>query len=203
MDDEQNEKHTAECYEKKQLQEELEQSKYFKCEHCKQKVLENNKRFGLLTECTHCFCLQCIKDWRSESQKSECPVCNIVSHFVVPSNVMVIDKGRKNSIIQNYKEKMKQIPCKYYDGGKGTCKFGSNCHYAHIDTTSTTSESNPAPNVTKPASPLSESVILANSENRTITDAQGEAVPVNTLNLGMFLTYNIKQKEQNKSSTKK
>lgn len=63
---------------------------------------------------------------------------------MVPSNEMVIDPKRKEKIIQHYKvhsiqffsdltmqEKMKEIPCKYYDGGRGSCKFGSNCHYAH------------------------------------------------------------------------
>jgi len=44
---------------------------------------------------------------------------------------MVLDKRRKEAIIAHYKEKMKQIPCKYFDGGRGSCKFGANCHYAH------------------------------------------------------------------------
>uniref|UniRef100_A0A6B2LHD8 RING-type E3 ubiquitin transferase n=1 Tax=Arcella intermedia TaxID=1963864 RepID=A0A6B2LHD8_9EUKA len=178
FDDEQNEKHIFECQEMRQLESELEQSKLFKCEICKNNVFESNNRFGLLTECSHCFCLQCIKDWRSETQKSECPVCNIVSHFVVPSNIMVTDKKRKNYIIQNYKEKMRQIPCKYFDGGKGTCKFGTNCHYSHIDESAPVSMDAPIP--------LNDYSTFE-SKNRIITDAQGEAVSVNAINLGMFL----------------
>jgi hypothetical protein len=28
---------------------------------------------------------------------------------------------------------MNKIPCKYFDYGRGTCKFGLNCYYAHVD----------------------------------------------------------------------
>eukprot|EP01125_Pyxidicula_operculata_P007799 TRINITY_DN2641_c0_g1_i3.p1 TRINITY_DN2641_c0_g1~~TRINITY_DN2641_c0_g1_i3.p1 ORF type:complete len:741 (+),score=117.36 TRINITY_DN2641_c0_g1_i3:196-2418(+) len=102
-DEDQKKKHIAECYEKKMTQEELEQSIHYKCSSCNQNVVENNKRFGLLTDCVCCFCLQCIKDFRSESQNRECPVCKVVSHFVVPSNVMVINIQRKKEIIEHYK----------------------------------------------------------------------------------------------------
>lgn len=176
-DQEQNEAHKSECTEKKITQEEIEYSKRCVCENCKQNVVDNNKRFGILTECSHCFCLQCIKDWRSETQSAECPVCYVISYFVVPSNVMVIGEARKAKLILNYKSKMKQIPCKYYDGGKGTCKFGANCHYAHSGDLT----------VQDSASPNSQ------VKGRTLTGSDGSSVSVNDINLGMFLNNNKEQ----------
>eukprot|EP01128_Nolandella_sp_AFSM9_P009648 TRINITY_DN6282_c0_g1_i1.p1 TRINITY_DN6282_c0_g1~~TRINITY_DN6282_c0_g1_i1.p1 ORF type:complete len:484 (-),score=60.31 TRINITY_DN6282_c0_g1_i1:34-1485(-) len=161
-DDVQNEEHLHECLDKQRLKESLEDAKRFTCQRCHLKVVEQGHRFGILTDCTHCFCLPCIKEWRTESQSSDCPVCDATSHYVVPSNEMVVDPSRKYKIIQRYKEKMKEIPCKYYDGGRGSCKFGSNCHYAHRGDVS--------------------------DPKRQLTDAEGEPVTVNSLNLGMFMT---------------
>eukprot|EP01127_Copromyxa_protea_P019821 TRINITY_DN6515_c0_g1_i3.p1 TRINITY_DN6515_c0_g1~~TRINITY_DN6515_c0_g1_i3.p1 ORF type:complete len:534 (-),score=53.94 TRINITY_DN6515_c0_g1_i3:64-1665(-) len=123
--------HNIECSRKHQQKAELESSKNFRCQKCNIKVVENGRRFGLLVECNHCFCLPCIKEWRSETAKRDCPICGVLSHFVVPSNIMVIDAEKKAVVISNYKYKMKLIPCKYIESGTGLCKFGDNCHYSH------------------------------------------------------------------------
>lgn len=170
-DSEQNEDHMFECAEKQRLKEDLDESREFACERCGDSVVDRGKRFGILTDCDHCFCLQCIKEYRNQSQSSDCPVCGKVSYYVVPSNIMVLDKVRKEAIISHYKDKMKQIPCKYYDGGRGSCKFGANCHYAHK------------------GDPIPTKGSLRSPPMRTITDSEGEAVAVNSsFNLGMFLT---------------
>ncbi|KAI5291404.1 hypothetical protein KEM54_004939 [Ascosphaera aggregata] len=67
---------------------------------------ETPEVYGLLTQCDHVFCLDCIREWRSSSRKTTpagstqhidselvqmtktCPVCRIKSDFVVPSCVM-------------------------------------------------------------------------------------------------------------------
>jgi len=175
-DSEQNEDHMFECAEKQRLKEDLDESRDFECERCGDYVVEKGKRFGVLTDCDHCFCLQCIKEYRNQSQSSECPVCGKTSYYVVPSNIMVLDRPRKEAIISHYKDKMKQIPCKYFDGGRGSCKFGANCHYAHR------------------GDPITK------ARPRTLTDSEGEAVSVNSsFNLGMFLTSKKKGKNSQQS----
>jgi len=60
---------------------------------------------------------------------------------------------------------MSKIPCKYFDHGKGMCKFGSNCMYAHVD-----SDGNPV-----------------KIQYRVYVDSTGGTQSVNKLNLGMFV----------------
>ena len=62
---------------------------------CTQVCLETGLRqFGVLPNCTHCFCLDCIRAWRAtHSAKLQvsrsCPECRAPSHFVVPSAVFI------------------------------------------------------------------------------------------------------------------
>jgi E3 ubiquitin-protein ligase makorin len=74
-----------------------------------------------------------------------------------------------------YREKLRKIPCKYFDHGKGTCRFGSACHYAHLDL-----EGNP----------------VVPEQARAVVDARGEYQQYSQLNLGMFL---VQKKEKKKS----
>jgi E3 ubiquitin-protein ligase makorin len=52
---------------------------------------------------------------------------------MVPSYGYPREPARKSQLLNNYMEKMRKIPCKYFDNGKGACRFGSACHYAHVD----------------------------------------------------------------------
>lgn len=124
-DKEQNNKHIKSCV----LKQEIEDSKNLLCNLCNESVLMRGQKFGLLPYCNDIFCVTCIKEYRSSSSKAECPMCYEVSHFIVPSHVYPSNKQRKNEIIESYKEKMRKIPCKYYESGE--CKFGDNCHYLH------------------------------------------------------------------------
>ena len=36
-------------------------------------------------------------------------------------------------MLQNYKIKLSTIPCKHFDGTLGSCNFGRDCFYAHLD----------------------------------------------------------------------
>jgi hypothetical protein len=112
------------------------------CGICYEIILESERRFGILSDCTHSFCLPCIRDWRSSNETAEtsarastktCPLCRTVSHFVIPCDRMVVDSQRKLKLIQEYRSETSSIPCKHFAFGEGTCPFGVSCFYAHVD----------------------------------------------------------------------
>mmetsp|Transcript_23306 Transcript_23306/g.25885 ORF Transcript_23306/g.25885 Transcript_23306/m.25885 type:complete len:278 (-) Transcript_23306:231-1064(-) len=119
------------------------------CSVCLENVLENQKTFGLLQNCDHVFCLQCIRSWRksnvdadsgSKGVTHKCPVCRELSHYVIPSSTFA--KGdEKHKIEQEYKNRLGKIPCKYYKFSDGVCPFGASCFYAHV-----TRDGKPGPN---------------------------------------------------------
>ena len=39
------------------------------CVICLEKVLANGRKFGILENCSHTFCLNCIRDWRATYDK--------------------------------------------------------------------------------------------------------------------------------------
>jgi E3 ubiquitin-protein ligase makorin len=74
------------------------------------------KRFGLLPECDHAFCITCIRKWRSsyvtsamdvDSTVKACPICRKVSYYVIPSATWYSSKEEKQDIIDGYKAKLK------------------------------------------------------------------------------------------------
>lgn len=95
------------------------------------------RRFGLLTHCSHAFCLDCIRQWRAridlpkETVRS-CPLCRKVSYFVVPCDRYIADPGRKAMVNAQYVEEKSGIPCRNWDYGRGTCAFGGSCHFRHL-----------------------------------------------------------------------
>jgi hypothetical protein len=111
------------------------------CGICLERPSDKSERFGLLTSCDHAFCLRCIKDWRSSdmAHKEEsrgtvrrCPLCRECSFFIVPCDRMVRDRARKQKLIDAYQANLRQIDCKHFDRGNGTCPFGTSCFYRHI-----------------------------------------------------------------------
>lgn len=109
------------------------------CGICYEKVLEKprgKQRFGILPKCLHCFCLECIRNWRQkdgyekETSRS-CPVCRIVSDYVIPSEYWLDTDEEKVKLIQDYKSSMKTIHCKFFKRGKGSCPFNNSCFYLH------------------------------------------------------------------------
>ncbi|XP_039647728.1 probable E3 ubiquitin-protein ligase makorin-1 [Perca fluviatilis] len=118
----------------------IQRSKDMMCGVCMEVVFEkanpSERRFGILSNCCHCYCLKCIRKWRSAKQFESkiiksCPECRITSNFVIPSEYWVEDKEDKQKLIQKYKDGMGTKPCRYFDQGRGTCPFGSNCFYKH------------------------------------------------------------------------
>ena len=107
--------------------------------------METCGRFGLLSHCSHEFCLPCIRSWRGTSSENKkelvraCPLCRVDSFFVIPCDRMVTESN-KHQIIEAYKNKMGQIECKHYNRGQGQCPFGSSCFYAHLNQDGTLSD---------------------------------------------------------------
>jgi E3 ubiquitin-protein ligase makorin len=109
------------------------------CTICMEEVTaEVGRRFGLLTGCTHAFCLECIREWRgrvdlpAETTRA-CPVCRTLSYLVIPCERFIADVGRKAIVASDYHGSQRRIPCRHYNYGKGTCPFGTSCFYAHLN----------------------------------------------------------------------
>lgn len=109
------------------------------CSVCLDRVLEEpGRKFGLLTSCSHCFCLNCIREWRGSSDlpvetTRACPVCRTLSYYVIPSDRLITDPSRKRQLNAEYLAAQKSIACKHWNYGSGTCHFGSSCHYKHLN----------------------------------------------------------------------
>eukprot|EP00049_Salpingoeca_infusionum_P001246 m.46622 g.46622 ORF g.46622 m.46622 type:complete len:442 (+) comp10932_c0_seq6:226-1551(+) len=141
---EQNERHLMSCisyadkeYEKAML---AKRSAGIECGICLDVIVEkeglSSQRFGILPNCSHAFCLDCIRDWRRKHEQQgdivrSCPLCRTVSHFVVPSTYWVEDPVEKVELVERFKSKTSQIDCMNFDFGKGVCPFGSSCFYKH------------------------------------------------------------------------
>ncbi len=103
------------------------------CEICHDDVAGRGTRFGLLENCDHVFCLDCIREWRAQREKQDrlnlrkCPVCRVDSFLIIPSSDFQSGEGKAVER-ENYVKYLSMIPCKY---GKGKCQFGSSCLYFH------------------------------------------------------------------------
>eukprot|EP00980_Cylindrotheca_fusiformis_P011213 scaffold2574_cov98-Cylindrotheca_fusiformis.AAC.3 len=117
--------------------------------------LEQPKKFGLLSGCNHTFCFSCLMKWRTSARDSSkdlyqerttttsgssnhqqvraCPECRNLSDYVVPSSTFAKSGEGKEEIIDTYKERLSRIPCKHFSGELGSCPFGRDCFYLHLD----------------------------------------------------------------------
>ncbi|KDP43461.1 hypothetical protein JCGZ_16748 [Jatropha curcas] len=138
------EEHLKTCEKKQKHLEALKHSQEIECSVCLDRVLSKptaaERKFGLLSECDHPFCISCIRNWRSSSPTSgmdvntalrACPICRKLSYFVVPSVIWYSSKEEKQEIIDSYKSKLRSIDCKHFDFGNGNCPFGTSCFYKH------------------------------------------------------------------------
>ncbi|ONK68530.1 uncharacterized protein A4U43_C05F12900 [Asparagus officinalis] len=138
------EDHIRTCKQNSKRLEALRRSQEIECSVCLDRVLAKptagERKFGLLSECDHPFCISCIRNWRSNSPASgmdvnsalrACPICRKLSYFVIPSVIWYSTQEEKQEIVNSYKDKLKSIDCKYFDFGNGTCPFGTSCFYKH------------------------------------------------------------------------
>uniref|UniRef100_A0A8C6TW23 RING-type E3 ubiquitin transferase n=1 Tax=Neogobius melanostomus TaxID=47308 RepID=A0A8C6TW23_9GOBI len=113
-------------------------SKDVTCGICMEKIFEKhdlgNRKFGILPNCTHSFCLDCIRKWRKTRDISpvvvkSCPVCRVNSGFFVPHDYWV--EGREKEIlIDTFKKKFSNKTCGFFLR-HGRCPFKSDCLYQH------------------------------------------------------------------------
>jgi hypothetical protein len=167
----QNDEHRQVCRIRMRIIREREESKDVECGICFEKPVEKGRRFGLLSHCDHPFCLECIREWRGgggapTSTLRSCPICRVTSYFIIPFDASVVDPDRKQEIIEQYKAKLATITCKYFNKGKGTCKFGTSCMYSHLN---------------------SDGTPYAPPPVRKMQDSDGEIMWYNGLKLGMFM----------------
>ncbi|KAJ7281771.1 hypothetical protein C8J57DRAFT_1298515 [Mycena rebaudengoi] len=104
--------------------------------------------YGLLTGCSHIFCITCIKEWRDPVNKSidvvesgntkRCPMCRQPSKFIIPSSKFFIQgQEEKDAALARYMDSMKRVPCKYFQKSLLSspsapfCPFGKDCFYQH------------------------------------------------------------------------
>lgn len=138
------EEHLKSCKKRQNYLEILKHSQEIECSVCLERVLsksvESERKFGILSECDHPFCILCIRNWRGSSPSSgldvnsalrACPICRKRSYFVIPSVIWYNTKEEKQEIIDSYKAKLRTIDCKHFDSGNGTCPFGTSCFYKH------------------------------------------------------------------------
>lgn len=99
---------------------------------------QQGRQFGLLSCCNHVFCYSCVMSWRTEGSKEAqnrrvCPTCRKQSDYVVPSPRLASSQDEKDQIVSDYKGRLAAIPCKRFNGELGSCYFGKDCFYAHLD----------------------------------------------------------------------
>ena len=108
------------------------------CEICSEDIVSRGVRFGLLENCDHIFCLNCIREWRSQREKQDrhnlrkCPICRVDSFIIIPSS-RFLQGQEKNEERERYKSSVSGIPCKNFNYGKGICQFGTSCMYLHLN----------------------------------------------------------------------
>lgn len=113
------EEHIKLCQKNNQHLEALRFSQDIECSVCLDRVLSKptpaERKFGLLSECDHPFCISCIRNWRSNcpsigmdvnSTLRACPMCRKLSYFVIPSVIWYSTSEEKQEIVDNYKAKL-------------------------------------------------------------------------------------------------
>ncbi|XP_068142404.1 probable E3 ubiquitin-protein ligase makorin-1 [Drosophila tropicalis] len=142
-DQAQRKKHNRECLQQHEQAMELSfaiaRSKDKTCGICFDTIMEKagrEKRFGILPNCNHIFCLECIRTWRQAKQFEHkitraCPECRVCSDFVCPSAFWVETKEEKDKLLNDYRAALGAKDCKYFKKGEGKCPFGNKCFYKH------------------------------------------------------------------------
>ncbi|XP_056117004.1 makorin, ring finger protein, 4 isoform X2 [Rhinichthys klamathensis goyatoka] len=109
------------------------------CGICMDKISEKTtaqeRRYGILPNCNHAFCISCIVTWRKTKDFQEdvikgCPQCRVKSSFYVPSKHWVCDEEEKASLIASFKERSSKLKCTFFMR-HGCCPFKTECIYSH------------------------------------------------------------------------
>nr|WCB87025.1 CPPV214 N1R/p28-like protein [Cooks petrelpox virus] len=75
-----------------------------KCGICLDTIKGKKKSYGILSDCNHMFCINCIKTWMGTiNSKKQCPECRVPSKYIIQSPIWTVDKSCKNQLIVSYK----------------------------------------------------------------------------------------------------
>ena len=119
------------------------------CGICLSDVVQLGRRFALYSDCQHCFCFECAKSWHRKQAsvkkghgvdvqhtllKHSCPECRVDSDYIVPSKYFYTGEEKLRAL-EEYRNKRSIRKCKWFQiGVRGTCPFGPDCFYLHMDT---------------------------------------------------------------------
>ncbi|KAK9828000.1 hypothetical protein WJX81_007535 [Elliptochloris bilobata] len=133
-------RHADECAARHERLAAAARSADIECAICLERVLATRgRKFGLLENCDHAFCLACIRSWRATAEAGLagdtavrcCPLCRQLSWFVTPSAIWPNTAEAKAATISAYKAKLATINCRMFAAGAGTCPHGTSCFYRH------------------------------------------------------------------------
>ncbi|KAK4809070.1 hypothetical protein QYF61_004006 [Mycteria americana] len=121
-----------------------------------EKPLPEERLFGILPNCSHAYCVGCIRKWRRSRDFQSavikaCPECRVTSSYYIPHKYWVSDVGEKAKLIETFKartgaagsvlleelrsqlcfESPRKIRCKFFVRNRGRCPFKSDCIYLH------------------------------------------------------------------------
>jgi len=104
------------------------------CEICSLDVEQAKRLYGVLDNCDHIFCYECIVSWKrskySNAESESCPVCKVRSAFITPSKQWFDNKEDKYRLVKKHKSHLKTLPCRYYLR-HGFCRYSDRCFYDH------------------------------------------------------------------------
>ncbi|XP_065554395.1 E3 ubiquitin-protein ligase makorin-2-like isoform X2 [Lathamus discolor] len=101
-----------------------------------EKPLPEERLFGILPNCSHAYCLGCIRKWRRSRDFQStvikaCPECRITSSYYIPHKYWVSEGAEKEKLIKTFRARTGKIRCKFFAQNRGSCPFKSDCIYLH------------------------------------------------------------------------
>ncbi|XP_056372022.1 probable E3 ubiquitin-protein ligase makorin-1 [Oenanthe melanoleuca] len=99
-----------------------------------EKALPEERLFGILPNCSHAYCVGCIRKWRRSRDFQSaiikaCPECRITSNYYIPHKYWISDVDEKEKLIRTFKARTGKIRCRFFV--RGHCPFRSDCIYLH------------------------------------------------------------------------
>jgi len=134
--------HINQCKELEWIKKEINKLKETTCAICLEPIYKNNNHImnnnvicGIMSDCIHVFCIDCIKSWRNQSQNKNsktCPLCRKQIRYIIHCNRYIYDDQRKQLFFEQQIKNAKNKSCKYWQQ-KEYCPFGIRCLYGHFD----------------------------------------------------------------------
>ena len=114
----------------------------YNCHVCQETVLLkkslSGRRFGILENCNHVFCIHCLQEhvrlnieynkiqFGYEGKKLlnasiSCPVCNLPSSFILSSYKPLLNINEKDIFVKEFQTSLSMFLCPFLKGGIPTC----------------------------------------------------------------------------------